>query len=299
MTTSKTVEKTNPLLTSTWLPHFKAIKTEDIEPAVRQILEENKKELQALLSQPAEHFSWDSLMQPLDEMGERLSQAWSPVSHLHSVLQSDPLRDAYNVCLPWITEYHTLLMQSQALYQAIEALAQTKFYTQFDFAQKKTIEHALRDFRLSGVHLSTEKKEELLELEKKLSQLSTQFSENLLDATQNWFHTIHDPKQLAGLPESARELAKKNAEQRGVQGWVLGLDYPSYSAAMKFLEDRELRKILYEAFSTRASDQGPQAGQWDNSELMSGILKARHQSAQLVGFKNYAEYSLATKDRKS
>ncbi len=292
MTTAKNA--LNPLLSSSWLPHFKGIKTEDIEPAVRQILDENKHALQDLLQKPAASFSWDSLMRPLDDLGERLSQAWSPVSHLHSVLQSDALRDSYNVCLPLITEYHTLLMQHQPLYQAIQALSENS-NANFDFAQKKMLENALRDFRLAGVHLDAEKKEKFLALEKKLSQLSTQFSENLLDATQGWFLTITDPQELAGLPESARELLKQNATLRGVQGWVLGLDYPSYSAAMKFLDKRALRQKIYEAYSTRASDQGPGDGKWDNTQIMAEILDCRHQLAQLLDFANYAEYSLATK----
>lgn len=296
MTTTKISAGTqnNPLLTASWLPHFKAIKTEDIEPAVRQILAENRAALDDLL-RPQASYTWETLVLPLDELSDRLSQAWSPVSHLHSVMQADALRDTYNACLPLITEYHTLFMQHQPLFQAIQALSQSSDYAHFDFAQKKTIENALRDFRLAGVHLSPDKKERFLDLEKQLSQLTTKFSENLLDATQSWFLPITDPKQLAGLPESAQELAKKNAQQRGVEGWVLGLDFPSYSAAMKFLDQRELRKTLYEAYSTRASDQGPNAGKWDNSQIMSEILACRHQLAQLVDYANYAEYSLATK----
>lgn len=297
MTTANTTS--NPLLIPSWLPHFKAIKTEDLEPAVRQILDENKTALTDLFNKPPQSYTWDNLMRPLDELGERLSHAWSPASHLHSVMQSDALRDAYNVCLPLITEYHTLLMQHQPLYQAIQALSESRDAAHFDLAQKKTLENALRDFRLAGVHLSPEKKEKFLALEKKLSHLSTQFSENLLDATQSWFLIITDSADLSGLPESIRELAKQNAQQRGVQGWVLGLDSPSYSAAMKFLDKRELRQTLYEAYSTRASDQGPQAGKWDNSQIMADILDCRHQLAQLVDFANYADYSLSTKMAKT
>lgn len=296
MTSSQTSANTNtnPLLTPSWLPHFKAIKTEDIEPAIRKILAENQAALNKLLSQH-QTYTWDNLIEPLDDMSEGLSQAWSPVSHLHAVMQSDALRQAYNTCLPAITEYSTLLMQHPDLFKAIQALSQSSNYAQLDFAQKKSIENALRDFRLAGVHLSAEKKENFLALEKKLSQLSTTFSENLLDATQSWFLPITDKNQLKGLPESALALAKQNAEERKQQGWVLSLDFPTYSAAMKFLDNRELRKTLYQAYSTRASDQGPDAGRWDNSLIMNDILACRHQLAQLIDYKNYAEYSLATK----
>lgn len=289
-----TTTTNNPLLSPTWLPHFQAIKPADLEPAIRQILGENQAKLVDLLKQPRE-YTWNNLMLPLEEMNERLSQAWSPASHLHSVMQSDTWRDAYNACLPLITEYHTLLMQHQPLFQAIEALSKSKDFNALDFAQQKTIENELRDFRLAGVHLSAEKKVRFLELEQKLSELTTRFSENLLDATQAWFLPITDKEQLAGLPDSACELAAKQAQQRKLDGWALTLDFPSYSAAIKYLDNRDLRKSLYEAYCTRASDQGPGAGKWDNSTLMTEIIDCRHQLAHLVDFANYAEYSLTTK----
>ena len=160
--------------------------------------------------------------------------------------------------------------------------------------RKKTIENALRDFRLSGVHLTAEKKAQYLALEQKLSQLTTKFSENLLDATQAWFLTVSDESQLAGLPESTKELAKKNAQTRKVTGWVLGLDFPTYLASMKFLDNRDLRKQIYEAYSTRASELGAQKD-WDNGPIMAEILSCRDKLAKLLDFKNYAEYSLAAK----
>lgn len=291
-----TTQATRPVpQASTWLPHYKAIQPETLKPTIQALLDDNKAALEKLVQRKPEEYTWNNLVQPFDELNERLSLIWSPVSHLHSVMQSDDLREAYNACLPMITEYYTLLMQHQPLFQAIEALSKSPDYAKFDFAQKKTIEHSLRDFHLAGVHLSQEKKARFLELETKLSQLTTKFSENLLDATQHWFLTITDEKDLAGLPESAKELAKKNAEERKVTGWVLGLDYPTYSAAMKFLDHRALREKLYEAYSTRASNQGPDAGKWDNTAIMEEILDCRHQLAKLVDYPNYAEYSLATK----
>ncbi|HVY53707.1 MAG TPA: M3 family metallopeptidase, partial [Gammaproteobacteria bacterium] len=212
-----------------------------------------------------------------------------------SVAQSDSLREAYNICLPLITEYYTLLMQNQSLYQAVNALSLSDSFKELNPAQKKAIENMLRDFHLSGVDLEEDKKNIFMELEKQLSHLSTQFSQNLLDATQAWALSIENKQQLAGLPESTIELLEKNAQNRGLQGWALTLDFPSYSATMKFLDDRELRRKLYEAYATRASDQGPHAGQWNNSAIMMEILSARHQLSHLLGFNNYAEYSLTVK----
>lgn len=291
--TIATEQAKNPLLSNSWLPHFQQISAQDVEPAIRQILAENQAEFQKLLQmKPLLH--WEQLMQPLDELDERLGQAWSPIAHLHAVRQEEALRNAYNTCLPLITEYHTAMLQSPALYAAIEALANQPGAT-FDFAQKKVLENALRDFRLAGVHLSAEQKATFLELEKKLSQLTTQFSENLLDATQAWFLPIDDQKQLAGLPAYAIELMKQNAQQRQRDGWALTLDYPSYLAGMKFLDDRQLRATLYQAYTTRASDQGSHDKRWDNSKIMDEILACRQQLAQLLGFANFAEYSLTTK----
>ena len=182
----------------------------------------NKAHLNELLKN-SKTYTWENLLQPLEDMNDRLSYAWSPVSHLHSVMQSDELRDVYNICLPLITEYSTLFMQYEPLYKAIEQIAKSENYTKLDAAQKKAIANELRDFRLYGVHLSADKKEQFLELEKQVSKLTTRFSENVLDATQNWFFHITDKKQLAGMPESACELAEKNAKERSQPGWVLTL----------------------------------------------------------------------------
>lgn len=288
-----TITTTNPLLNTSWLPKFMAIQPEAVEPAIRHILQENQACIKELLKPKA--YTWDNLMQPLEDLGDRLSHAWSPVSHLHSVMQSDALRNVYNACLPLITEYYTLLMQNQTLYQAVNSFSLSEKFSKITAAQKKAVENLLRDFHLSGVDLDEAKKARFMELEKKLSQLTTQFSQNLLDATQSWVLPINDKNQLTGLPDSALELAETNAKQCNLPGWALTLDYPSYSAAIKFLDDRGLRQKLYEAYVTRASDQGSNAEQWDNSAIMMQILSARHQLANLLDFANYAEYSLTVK----
>jgi oligopeptidase A len=281
----------NPLLQQGPLPSFSNIVPEkDIEPAIQEILGHNRKALTTLLATHTA-FTWDNLMRPLEDMSDRLSKAWTPVAHLHGVAESDPLRTAYNACLPLLTEYHTEVMQNESLYQAVKSIADSKL----DAGQQKVIQNELRDFRLAGVHLPPDEKIRFGDLQKKLSQLTTKFSENVLDATHHWTLHITDANALKGMPPSDLETAAETAKQQNKSGWVLTLEYPCFSAAMKFLENRELRQRIYEAYSTRASDQGPDAGRFDNSSIMDEILGARHELATLLGFANYAEYSLATK----
>lgn len=284
---------TNPLLNPGILPNFTQIKPELIEPAVREVIQQNRKHLDSLLSQKS--YSWENLIQPLEEDHDRLSKIWAPISHLHSVMESEALREAYNKCIPLLTEYHTEIMQNKKLHQAIQAIKASADYQSFNPAQQKIIANDLRDFRLAGVHLPANEKAQFAELQKKLSQLTTKFSENLLDATQAWVLEIQDSAQLKGLPEQAIQMAKEDAIRLKKQGYVLTLEYPSFSAAIKYLADRELRKRIYTAYVTRASDQGPNANQFDNTPIIEEICRVRHALANLVGFANYAEYSLATK----
>lgn len=280
--------------TQAQLPRFSEISPAQVEPKIRNIISDSQKTINTLLAQQPP-FTWQNLMQPMEEMGDVLNQFWSAVSHMHAVVQTDELRKAYNDCIPLLTAYHTELSQNVDLYRAIVAISESKDFAQLSPAQKKIIENDIRDFKLSGIHLDAEKKAKVAELNQTLSQLTTKFSENLLDATQAWTLHLKDSKALAGLPEQAMQLAKDNAKQRGLEGYVLTLDYPSYSSGIRFLNDRALRKTLYEAYSTRASDCGPTAGKWDNSQIMNDILKTRHALAQILGFNTFNELSLATK----
>lgn len=281
-------------LDSTVLPVFSAIKPERVESDVLALLNRNRDKLKNLLARQ-DDFTWDNLMHPLEDMNNDLHNLWSPVSHLHSVKESDALREAYNKTIEHLTAYHTEISQNESLFKAIEKLTASPQSKSLTKAQQKTLENDLRDFKLSGIHLPADKKARLAELMQELSRLTTKFSENILDATNAWTLPITDEKQLAGLPAQSIQLTKENAQQRNLPGYVLTLDYPCYSTAIKFLDDRQLRKTLYEAYSTRASDQGPNANQFDNTQVMYDIMKARLEMAQLVGFKTYAEYSLATK----
>ena len=285
---------TNPLLDAHLFPPFSQIRPEHVVPAIEQILQDNCRTVARLLEEDGA-FTWDSLIRPLEDMDDRLDKAWSPVRHLNSVVNSDELREAYNACLPKLSEYATDLGQNEALYQAHRTLSEGPEFARLDPPQRKILKDALRDFRLAGVALPPADKARFKEIEQRLSKLASKFEENVLDATNAWNKHLTDPAQLAGLPDTALAVARQAAKAKGLEGWLLTLEFPCYAAVMTFAEDRGLRQELYHAFVTRASDQGPFAGRWDNSGTMEEILRLRHEKARLLGFANFAELSLATK----
>jgi oligopeptidase A len=285
---------TNPLLEHFPLPPFDRIKPQDVELAVDDLLAANRKEIKRLLAENTA-YSWETLVQPMEAVGERFGRSWSPVQHLHSVADNDELRAAYNACLPKIAAYSAELGQNEALYRAYQAVADSPGFKALSTAQRKIVENALRDFRLSGVALEQSKKDRFKAIKQALSQLQAKFEENLLDATHAWTKQVNDENLLRGLPSIALALARQTAERLGKEGWIFTLEFPSYIPVMTHAENRELRREMYEAYVTRASDQGPNAGKWNNSALMDQILSLRHEMAQLLGFASFAEYSLATK----
>ncbi|MBK1640457.1 oligopeptidase A [Chromatium okenii] len=285
----------NPLLTLSELPAFTAIRPEHIEPALDAQLAACRAciaDLTATVTAP----TWENFIEPLDEADDRLNRSWSPVGHLNGVLNSEELRLAYNACLPKLSAYGTEVGQNEALFHAYQSIAAQD---DLNTAQRQVIDNALRDFHLSGVALPADKKARYKAINQELSQLTSTFAENVLDATNAWSKLITDSAQLSGLPESALGLARQNAAQHGEDGWRFTLDMPSYLPIMMYADDRELRFECYQAFCTRASEQGPHAGQWDNSDNLERILALRHELAQLLGFANYAERSLATKMARS
>ncbi|HHQ4516801.1 oligopeptidase A [Aeromonas veronii] len=284
----------NPLLTMDSLPPFSQIKPEQVQPAVIQAIADCKQKISDVLAQRDPH-TWDSLIAPLEEVNDRLSRIWSPVSHLNSVLNSEALREAHDACLPLLSEFQTYVGQHEGLYQAYMALSQSDDFPLLSGAQRKEIQNTLRDFRLSGIGLPAEAQQRYGEIQARLSELASRFSNNVLDATQGWHKLVVDEAELAGLPDSVRAAARQMAELKGKEGWLFTLDIPSYLPVMMYADNRELRAEMYEAFTTRASDQGPNAGKWDNSAIMSELLTLRRELAQLLGFANYAELSLATK----
>lgn len=285
---------TNPLLERPEFPAFSAIQPCHVVPAIRQILDESRAEIARITAQ-AGPVNWAGLVAPLEALDDRLSKAWSPVGHLNAVANTDELRAAYNECLPLLSAYWTELGQNEDLFAAYRSLAKGPGFQALEPAQRRIVENALRDFRLSGIELDAAKRERFKAIAQDLSQRQSRFQDNVLDATQGWTKLITDPAALGGLPESALAGARQAAAQRGEDGWLLTLEFPSYIAVMTYADDRGLREEVYTAFATRASDEGPTGGRWDNSGLMDEILALRHEKAQLLGYANFAELSLATK----
>ena len=286
--------QTNPLLMNQTLPAFDRIRPEHVEAAISQLLDEYRALLRDLLAQDTEH-TWESLFRPLEDKHDQLDRAWSPVSHLHAVADNEALRRAYNACLRKLTDHATELGQHAELHQACKRIAEGRQFAALDAARQKVISNALRDFRRSGIGLEQRDKDRYKALQRRLAQLQTRFEENLLDATGAWSRQVTDKSLLAGLPDSALELAGEVARQRGKQGWLFTLEFPSYSPVMTYCDNRELRRELYTAYNTRASELGPHAGQWDNGQLMPEILAVRQELAGLLGFPDYAAYMLETR----
>ncbi|WP_429058862.1 oligopeptidase A [Aeromonas jandaei] len=284
----------NPLLSMDSLPPFSQIQPDHVQPAVTQAIADCKQKIKDVLAHTEPH-TWDSLIAPLEEVNDRLARIWSPVSHLNSVLNSEPLRAAHDACLPLLSEFQTYVGQHEGLYQAYLALSESDDFPRLGGAQRKEIQNTLRDFRLSGIGLPAEEQQRYGEIQARLSELASRFSNNVLDATQGWHKLVADEAELAGLPESVLAAARQMAELKGKEGWLFTLDIPSYLPVMMYADNRELRAEMYEAFTTRASDQGPNGGKWDNSAIMTELLTLRSELARLLGFANYAELSLATK----
>lgn len=276
------------------LPPFSQIQPEHIIPALTQILNGNRAEIDRLLA-AAQPPTWENLINPLNELNDTLSKMWSPIGHLHGVVDSEALREPYNQGIAMLSEYRTEIGQNQTMYAAYQAIENSAEFTQLDPAQQRIIKNELRDFRLSGIQLPPEQQARCKEIYQQLSKLSTQFSEHVLDATHGWKKHVTDENLLSGLPNSVKELAKQNAQQENLDGWLLTLDFPCYMPIINYADNRELRQEMYEAFVTRASDQGVNAGKWDNSAIIQEILTLRQELSQLLGFKNYAELSLYTK----
>jgi oligopeptidase A len=283
----------NPLLESHTLPPFSRIEPPQVEPAISALIARNKQRIDEMLA-ATDAYTWDNLLQPIEDLEDELSQAWSPVSHLNSVRNSDALREAYNACLPLLSEYGTWIGQHSQLCAAYQQIADSPAFAALDTPQRKSIEHALRDFRLAGVSLPAEKKSQYGELRQRLSKLGSTFGENVLDATNAWSRQA-TREELQGLPETALANARQAAQQAGTDGYLINLEFPSMSPVLNYCDNRALREEVYTANCTRASEQGPHANQWDNTAIIEETLELRSQLARLLGFGNYAELSLATK----
>ena len=278
---------------ATTLPEFSKVEPKNIVADLEALLEKNRNDIAAVVEKNAQP-TWASLVTPLDEIHDRLSQFWSPISHLNSVQNTPEIREAYNASLPKLSDYYTELGQNKALYEAYKALAESDEAKSLTPAQAEALTQTIRDFELSGVGLEGEPKKRYGEISARLSELGSQFGENVLDSTRAWSKLITDEAELAGLPESALAQAKQMAQAKEQEGWLFTLDIPSYLPVMSYADSQELRKEMYTAYATRASELSSE-GKFDNAPLIDEILALRHEMAKILGFDNYAELSVATK----
>ncbi|MCP4075025.1 MAG: M3 family metallopeptidase [Gammaproteobacteria bacterium] len=283
----------NPLLNNSVLPQFEQIKPAIIKSAIEEILLENRKQISSL--EKLEECNWENFVQPLELLDDRLNKAWSPVRHLNSVKSSDELREVYNECLPLMSEYSTEIGQNKKLFDGYQQISNSDNYNDLNDAQQKTLKDSLLYFKLGGVDLSGEDKKKYQSIQKKLSELQTNYENNLLDSTQSWELILEDDCRLQGLPDYAVAMLKQYAEQKSLTGYRITLDMPCYIAVITYAADRNLRKEIYQAFSTRASNQGYTDKKWDNAANMVEILRNRKEKANLLGFSHYSELSLQTK----
>jgi oligopeptidase A len=278
------------------LPAFDRIEPAHARPALKQILSENRARLQQLTAQTDPTFA--SLVVPVEELSYRLTRVWSPIGHLNAVANSAEMRQAYNECVPLLTAYSSELGQNAALYAGYAHVFKHEG-ERLDPSQRKLLENALRDFRLAGVDLPAERRDRLRAVVQRLAQLATKFSENVLDAARAYTRSVTDGSELEGLPESAVDRAAADAREAGQTGWLFKLDQPTYMTVMANAANAQLRRDIYEAWVTRASEMGPSAGQFDNNPIIAEILPLRHELAQLLGFNNFVDYALATRMAKS
>ena len=282
----------NPLLDFTGLPRFDEIQPDDVTPAIDQLLTDARAVVSRITADDAEA-TWDSVVEPLNEATDRLGRAWGSVSHMNAVVDTPALREQYNVNLPKLTEFWTELSQNEALYQKFKALAAAKDFAQWPEVRQKVVQNELRDFRLGGAELAPEQKLRFAKIRERESQVSTRFSENVLDATNAFALYVEDATALAGVPEDALQMLAESARADGRTGYKISLQYPSYSAIVDYAHDRGLRQQMYRAYSTKASEFGNP--DWNNGPLMVELLKLRREHARLLGYGSFAEVSLVAK----
>jgi oligopeptidase A len=282
----------NPLLGHEPLPPFGRILPEHVEPGMNALFTRSRERVAEI--ERIERPAFATVVEPLEEIQHQVGRVWSPVRHLNAVMNSEALRVTYNACLGQLSAFQTDIGQSEPLYRAYETIqkAPDEHLTPL---QRRVIELALRDFRLAGVALPKDRKERFKAVMLELTQLQSKFEENVLDATNGWSHHVSDAAELRGLNDILIEQARRRAHEQHREGWVLTLNQPTYLAVISDGESEQLRRAFYEAWVTRASDRGPNAGRWDNSSVMEDILRLRHELAQLLGFPSYAQYALSTR----
>lgn len=285
----------NPLMNLQGLPNFSQVKPEHVFDAVEKAINNSINVIKTVVKDHENDPTWDNVVAPMEEADDKVSRIWSVVSHLNSVCNTPELRVEHDKCLPLLSGYSTFVGQYKPLADVLKKIQRSDAYTLLTDAQKKSIENSLRDFRLTGIDLPEDKQKRFAEISAELAELQSNFSNNVLDATQGFTLHITDENEVDGLPISNVKQARAEAKKRELDGLVFTLDFPSYQPFMTYVKNRELRKQMYVAYNTRASEVGPNAGKWDNKENIDKILKLRHEEAQLLGFDSYAHLSLATK----
>ncbi|MGH8664925.1 MAG: M3 family metallopeptidase [Burkholderiales bacterium] len=286
----------NPLLDYSGLPRFSDFGPPLVAPAIDALLAECRATV-ARLTQTQTRVTWDDFVQPLIDANERLGRTWGQVAHLNAVVNTPGLREAYNAALPKVTQYWTELGQNEALFERYRMLSQSQELAALSPARRKVVENELRDFRLGGAELAPERKQRFKAVREELAELTSRFSDNILDATDAFSHIETDPARVAGIPDDVLAAAHKAAQDARQDGWKFTLHMPSYLPVMQYATDRGLRELMYRAYATRASEFGN--AEWNNTPIIARILKLRRELAELLGFENYAQYSLEPKMAKS
>ena len=289
---------TNPLLQSSHLPIFSKIKPEHVEPALDYVLKDARVSIRNVLIKCKEP-TWQNMAVPIEELNAKIDRVWSPIKHLNSVMNSSELRVVYNTCLSKISAFKIEIGQNIYLYKAYKTFSNSIAYDKLNIEQKKIIDNTLRDFHLSGIDLSRQDLERFKDISLLLTKLMSKFEENLLDATHAWKKHIINEDFLIGIPRSTKEMAVQFAQREKLDGWLFTLNVSFVISIMSYASNREFREEIYTAFSTIASDQGPNAGEWDNTLIITDILELRYEFSKLIGFDNYAEFSISTKMAKS
>ena len=289
----------NPLLTfGRGIAAYSEVKPAHIAPAIEYLLKHAQDAVDVAVN-PNTPSNWDALAEPLEDATESLGRSWGVISHLNSVADTPELRVAYGEMLPKVTAFFSSLGQNLDLYKKFKELSKAPDFAKLSTAQKKVIENSLRDFRLGGAELSDEDKPRFSQIQDEQATLGKAFSDHVLDATDGFTHLVTDKADLVGLPEDAIAAAADTAQQKNLQGWAFTLHFPSYYPVMQYSENRALRRLMYEAYVTRASELAPDFAKgnlaWDNTQNMLEQLRLRDEEARMLGFKNYAALSLAPK----
>ena len=287
---------TNPILFRDSLPLFDQIKPSHISPAIEGILKEANSLIHSLKVMGGS-ISWENFVEPIEMVSEKISRAWGQIEHLNAVVNSDDLRKAYNDNLIKLTEFYTNLSQDEALYKKYQSLKDGEIFESLTPSQKRIIDNVLREFKLGGAELNELEKARFKVIQEKLAKLSTQFEENILDATNEFYIFVADADDLQGIPEENIKKAQSEAIEDKKEGYKFTLHFPSYLPVMQYAEDRNLREKLYRGYATRASELA--SPKFDNTKLIDEILALRYESAKLLGFNHFTEMSLVTKMAKS